>query len=106
MAVTVASFKAEYQEFDATPDAVVQAKLNAAVHRLDERIFGPRYDDAVSLFAAHLLALSPGGATGRLEGAASSDSWERTTYGSELLTMTGLASGFCVGVAPDGTNLR
>lgn len=103
MAVTVASFQAEYPEFVATPEAVVQAKLNAAVRRLDARMLGARYDDAVSLFTAHLLVLSPGGATGRLEKGATSDAWASTTYGAELSTM--LSGGFCVGMAPDGTDL-
>lgn len=58
MAVTVASFKAEYDEFALTPDVKVQAKIDAAALEIGEA-WALQRDDAIKLLAAHLLWLSP-----------------------------------------------
>lgn len=58
MAVTIADFKAEYDEFALVPDVKVQAKLDAAALEIGDA-WGAQQDDAISLLAAHLLWLSP-----------------------------------------------
>ena len=58
MAVTVADFKAEYDEFALTPDVKVQAKLDAAALEIGTA-WAEQQDVAIKLLAAHLLWLSP-----------------------------------------------
>jgi len=76
MAVTLASFRAAFPEFEVADAALVQAKLDEAVLALDERVFGVRFDEAVQYFAAHRLAISPFGQNARLVAKDGS-----TTYG-------------------------
>lgn len=81
MALTPTTFKARWTEFAPTSDGLVQSALDEAARRCDARLFGAdRYDDAVSLYAAHLLSVSPQGAQARLE-ATRDDA--QTTYGQE-----------------------
>jgi hypothetical protein len=80
---TVADFKERFTEFSPTADALVSRALGEATRRTSAAVFGERFDDAVALRAAHLLAISPQGTTARLEGAAPG-SLESTTYGAEL----------------------
>lgn len=93
MAVTPASLKARWTEFAPTDDAVVQGAINEATRLTAAAVFGAAYDDAVTLRACHLLAISPQGQTGRLEGDATSSpssatqDLARTTYGTSLLGM-------------------
>lgn len=64
-----ATFRAQYPEFDATPDALVDAKLADATRRTDADAFGEDADAAIGLYAAHLLEISPQGRPARKEGA-------------------------------------
>jgi hypothetical protein len=66
VAWTPTTFKARWPEFARTADAQVQAALDAADRRVDERYFGARTDDAIGLLAAHELMISPQGAAARL----------------------------------------
>jgi len=66
MAVTVASLQLRMSEFSATPDAVVQAAIDDATTEVDARVFGEKTDQAVTLLAAHKLAMSPFGQQARL----------------------------------------
>lgn len=64
MAVTVSSFTTRYPEFAAAPPAQVQSCLDDAVAALGGAVNGAAawglvFDQAVSLRAAHALALSP-----------------------------------------------
>lgn len=79
MAVTLASFRVHFPEFDGASDSLVQAKLDEAALALDERVFGARFDEAVRYSAAHRLALSPFGQNARMVAKDGS-----TTYGTQL----------------------
>ena len=95
MTATAATLRARFPEYAATPDAVVTAALAEATRRTSAAVFSAAdvFDDAVTLRACHLLALSPGGHHARLEGAAvTSPSFlaadlGRTTYGASLLAL-------------------
>ena len=110
MAVTAASLKARFNEFAATADDVVTANIAAALARTSARVFSTEatFDEAVTLRAAHLLCISPGGTTGRLEGVALASpstiaaDLGRTTYGATLLGMMRERAGgpHMVGVGP------
>lgn len=85
MTVTAATLKARFTEFAPTDDALVAAVIAEARQELDPAVFGATLDTAVSLLAAHKLALSPAGQPARLEGtAADPSSLDRTTYGADL----------------------
>lgn len=75
--MTLAAFRAEYPEFDATADGTVEAKLAAAETRTDRDALGDDADAAQGLLAAHLLALSPHGMQAR------KDASDTTTYYAE-----------------------
>lgn len=102
MAVTPATFKAQRPEFDALSDALVQLHLDQATRALDARVFGATFDDAVSLHAAELLALSPYGLQARLVAKDGS-----TTYGKLLERLKRAKAGgpWTVGQLPDGSLL-
>ena len=68
MAMSRATFRVEYPEFVAVSDALVDAKLAAALARTDTTAFGDDADAAQGLLAAHLLAIAPFGQTARQEG--------------------------------------
>jgi hypothetical protein len=68
MVWTAATFKARWAEFTPTPDATVTAVLAEAATYCDERLFGDRYDQAVGLYAAHLLSIAPFGQQARADG--------------------------------------
>jgi hypothetical protein len=57
--VTAASFRLEYPEFENAGDDLVLPKLAAAAVRTDARFFGAKYDHALGLRTADLLARSP-----------------------------------------------
>ena len=67
MTVTVASFKARWAEFSATPEATVEAALAEATRRTDANGFGDRFDDAVALLAADQLSVGAFGQQARLD---------------------------------------
>lgn len=93
MTVTAAIVKARFPEFAPTADAVVNLVIAEATGLTSSAVFttSADFDVAVLYRAAHLLALSPGGQTARLEGVAlaapSSVAADlgRTTYGASLL---------------------
>lgn len=88
MTVTAASLKAAWPEFDAAADLLVTAKISQAERSLSEDAFpdSDTYDDAVTLKACHLLALTPDGRAMRLdpEGRAGHYGLGVTFYGQEL----------------------
>lgn len=86
MSVSVADLKARFTEFSPTADALVARCLEEATRRTSAKVFAARFDDAVMLRAAHLLAVSPQGQTARLDGAAPG-SLASTTYGAELVQL-------------------
>ncbi len=67
MAVKVRKFKAEFPEFRATDDALIQAKLNQAARRIHAPVWGDMADDGVMFLAAHLVSISPTGEHARLK---------------------------------------
>ena len=80
MAVTYSAFIAERPEFGAVPEAQITAALASAVRRCNAAHFGADLDDAVSLYAAHLLSLSPYGKPARKTDSAESTyliEWQR-----------------------------
>jgi|GEM_PF-903705 len=84
MAVTPASLRTRRPEFTPTDDAVVQAAIDDAVTEVDERVFGEKADQAVSLLAAHKLAVSPFGQQARIDPKAAGPGLHgTTTYGVE-----------------------
>lgn len=84
MAVTIASLRAARPEFAPTPDAVLQAAIDDAVSEVDDRVFGAKADQAVSLLAAHKAAIAPFGLQARLDPKAQGDGAHgTTTYGVE-----------------------
>lgn len=90
MAVTAASLKAAWPEFDNSicTDALVEKKIAQAMRSLSEESFpdSDTYDDAVTLKACHLIALTPDGRAMRLdpEGKAGHYGLGVTIYGQEL----------------------
>jgi hypothetical protein len=87
VAVTPATFKEEYDEFDDRADAKVQAKINEAYLRIGEA-WGDLRDVAVKKLTAHLLAMSPlSELSARAPTAAGGDNWAKTTYGRELIEL-------------------
>jgi len=86
MTVTAASLKAAWPEFDSAADALVTSKITQAYLSLSEATWGDLYDDAVTLKACHLLALTPDGRAMRLdpEGHAGQTGLGVTAYGQEL----------------------
>ena len=99
--MSVASLKARYDELGPVADAVVTSALAEATRRTSSAVYGNRYDEAVSLRAMHLIALSPRGLNARVEGA-KPGSLEVTVYGGELLQLMREAAGgpHMVGVGP------
>lgn len=65
MATTYAGFIVERPEFAAVPEAQITAAITSATRRCNAAHFGADLDDAVSLYAAHLLSLSPFGKPAR-----------------------------------------
>ncbi len=61
MAVTYASFIAEFPTFSEVEQVVIDAKIADAQARIDEAAFGDIYDVAVKYLAAHLLTIPPYG---------------------------------------------
>lgn len=87
MAVTVASLTERYPEIGPTPEAVVTRAIAEATRRTSLAALGDRFDDAVSLRAMHLLAVSPQGLNARLDTKPSDNPLMASTYGQELLAL-------------------
>ncbi len=69
MTVSAATFLVEFPEFGPTNTqrpGLIEAKLAHAQRFVSTRLWGDRYDRAVYLKAAHLLAMSPFGENARL----------------------------------------
>ena len=84
MAVTAATMKARWAEFSAVDDSVVTAAIAEATRRTDVRVFGDRFDDAVALRAADLLATGAFGMQARAEPKANEGP---TKYAQQLQTL-------------------
>jgi hypothetical protein len=67
VAVSVQSFKNAFSEYRKADDAEVQAKLNFARQRIDETVWGDKYDQGVMYLTAHLLAVAPAGQNAKLK---------------------------------------
>jgi hypothetical protein len=65
VAVSVATFKAEFEMFDTTADSVVQSKLDEALICTPERIWGSKQDLGIKYLTAHLLSMDPQGMAAR-----------------------------------------
>lgn len=100
MSWSAATFKERYTEFAPTADAVVTAALAEATRRTNATGFGARFDDAVALLAAHLLAMSPGGQQARRE----NEGEPSTTYMAslKLLRRECFGGGWSAGQGPGG----
>jgi len=84
MSWTATTFRARWEEFTNSPDALVVSALAEAAEECDERVFGGKFDHAVGLLAAHKLSISPFGQQARLDPKAAKDSPHGTTlYGQE-----------------------
>lgn len=66
MAIDAATFKGEFPIFARTDDALVATKLAHAANRIDQRVWGSKYQDGVFYLAAHLLSVEPNGQNARL----------------------------------------
>jgi len=97
MTVLAADLIAAYPEFADTPTAQITAAIESAAGRLDSRIYGTEYDQAVKLQACHLLAVSPFGQQARLV----SETGD-TTYQTSLNRLTRQRAGgpFVIGWRP------
>ena len=67
MAVTPARLQAAHPEFAVAADALVQSMIDYAALEVAEDVYGASYDRAVTLYACHLLALTPDGRPMRLD---------------------------------------
>lgn len=66
--MTFAAFIIAYPEFAPAGRSIIEAKLAEAAGRVSEEAFGSNYDTAHGLLTAHLLWISPHGATMRKDG--------------------------------------
>ena len=67
MAVTAASFKIAFPEFDRVANALIEAKLAEATRELNAEQWADLFDDGVSYLAANLLSMAPQGQNARLQ---------------------------------------
>lgn len=63
---TLADFRENFPEMDKATDALVQAKLDQAIRRLDASVWGDTLADGQLYLAAHLVAISPFGRNAKL----------------------------------------
>lgn len=67
MTVDRDSLRAAYPEWTDAADALVDSAIARAQHRIDDAAYGDDlYDDAVTLYACHLLWISPAAAALRV----------------------------------------
>ena len=76
MAWTADSFRVAKPEFAEAADALVNGALADAAAYCNATVFADAYDQAIGLYAAHRLAISPFGQMARLE----SEKGESTYY--------------------------
>lgn len=77
MALTVAQFKANFPEFEDTPDATVSGYLERAKKYWPAEVLGDLHDEAVGLQTAILATSSPLGLRARPASKARSEYLER-----------------------------
>lgn len=66
MPVSVATMKSKHREFADLDDSVVETALDDALSEIDAKVWGDLADRGQRLLAAHMLAMSPFGATAGL----------------------------------------
>lgn len=66
MPVSVATMKSKHREFADLDDSVVQDALDDALSEIDVNVWGDHADRGQRMLAAHILAMSPFGATAGL----------------------------------------
>lgn len=89
-----ALFLVAYPEFTAAPQAAVEMRLQDALRRTPEDVWGDHHREGVLTLAAHLVAMSPGGEAMRLAG-------ETTIYKARRDALNRIvASGFRVAGLP------
>lgn len=76
MALDLATFRADFEEFGSLGDSVVQSALDKANRRTPADVWGDDQGAAAGYLAAHLLEQGPYGRDARLE----QKSKEGTTY--------------------------
>ncbi len=81
MAVSVQSFKNAFFEYRKTDDEEVRAKIRFAEQRIDETVWGTKYDQGIMYLTAHLLAVAAAGKNAKLkpENAAKTVYWQEYT---------------------------
>ncbi len=79
MAVTLASFRAQFPEMQKAPDDLVSSALALADPQVNPTVYGTRADEALLFYAAHVVACSPFGQNARL----ASDK-NQSTYGEHF----------------------
>ena len=90
----VALLRATFAEFADAPSALVTARVQEALTRTPEDVWGDDHAIGVLYLAAHLLALSPGGEKMRIDNVT-------TIYGNTRRSMArAVASGFRVAGLP------
>ena len=104
MAWTATTFKAALPEFEPISDARVTTALTDAAAQVDSRVFGDLTDRAVSLLAAHQLAVGPSGQAARLDAKGGDGT---TVYLSEWkrLARTKAGGPWALGRGPSGSAL-
>jgi hypothetical protein len=65
LALTSNDFKARFPEFSKTDLTLIGAKLAEAERIVHRSAWGPRADDAIANYAAHLIAMNPLGESAR-----------------------------------------
>lgn len=63
----LATFRAQYPEFEKCPDPLATAFLNDAAGQIDSTVWGIHTDRGHGLLTAHLLSMAPNGQFARLE---------------------------------------
>lgn len=96
MAVTATILKAEFPEFDDTPDAIVDARIADAVLRVSTSTWGTLTDVGVKYLACHLIAMGPLGEQAKLDLKSGPDAGKSTTeYFLEYERMMRIVSSGC-----------
>lgn len=60
MALTLSVFRARFPEFALASDSLLQSRIDAAILRTPEDVWGDLADEGSGYLAAHLMALTPG----------------------------------------------
>lgn len=65
--LTLSEFRTAFPEFAKAPDALVQSRLEFARQSTDVTVWGDNRSIGIGFYAAHLIAMGPGGFDMRLE---------------------------------------